>query len=206
MIVPAIITNSQKELDTMIDRVRGRANRIQLDVMDGKFVPNTSLNFDFKLSNGFEYEAHLMIEDPLDWVDRFANKVDIIAIHIEALEDLEKAIDFVKGKGVRLLLALKPETEPNFLSLLSKIDGVLIMTVTPGDYCINKEFNPKPLGKIRKLRSISSNFPIEVDGCMNPETAKLAKEYGANIFVSGSYIFKNNNIDKAIKELRESVS
>ncbi len=206
LIVPAIITNTQDELDAMLEKVRGRAKRVQLDVMDGKFVSNTSLSFDFKLSDGFEYEAHLMVEKPLEWVEKNAGKVDIVTIHVETLQNLEDAIESVKKKGVKLTLAVNPETQLTFLHLLHKIDGILIMTVNPGDYCVKKEFLPEPLEKVRKLRDTYREFPIEVDGCMDPEHARMAKNSGANIFASGSYIFKNNDIGKAIKELEEAVS
>ena len=68
LIVPAIIAKEQSQIDTMLDKVKGRAKRIMIDVMDDLFVPNTSLDFDFKLPTGFEYEANLMIRNPLDWV------------------------------------------------------------------------------------------------------------------------------------------
>jgi ribulose-phosphate 3-epimerase len=182
-IVPAVIAKTQIELDDMLNRVKKKVQRVQLDIMDGKFVPNTSLNFNFKLSTSFEYEAHLMINEPLGWVKENADKVDIVIMHVETLKDIGGAIDYVK----------------------KKIDGLLVMTVEPGSYCIKKEFRPEPLKKIRRLRTIDKVIPIEVDGCMNPKNAKLARDAGANIFASGSYIFKSDNLDMAIKELENAV-
>jgi ribulose-phosphate 3-epimerase len=78
------------------------------------------------------------------------------------------------------------------------------MTVDPGSYCIEKEFRPEPLENIKKIREINSFIPIEVDGCMNPRNVKLAKQAGANIFASGSFIIKSENIDQAIEELKKA--
>ena len=101
-------------------------------------------------------------------------------------------------------MALIPDTQivaiKNFIGF---IDGVLIMTVDPGSYCINKEFNKKTLKKIEQLRGMNKNIQIEDDGCINPKNALLCKKAGANIFASGSYIFKSNNIDIALKELKK---
>jgi ribulose-phosphate 3-epimerase len=202
LVVPAIITDSQKELDQMLIKVIGKVKRVQLDIMDGEFVPNTSLNFDFKLPEGIEYEAHLMIMDPLKWIRDNAYKVDIITTHFETLQDIDSAIKYIKEQGVKINLAIIPKTPIESITpYLKKIDGLLVMTVDPGSYCINKEFNPEPLEKIRELRKVDQSIPIEVDGCMNPENVKLARESGANIFASGSYILKSENIDKALIEL-----
>jgi ribulose-phosphate 3-epimerase len=202
LVVPAIITNSQEELDRMLEVVKGRVKRVQLDIMDGNFVPNNSLLFDFKLPNYFEYEAHLMVEKPLKWVEKNGEKVDVITFHIETLMDVDKAIAYVKKKGKKVNLALIPTTDFDIVEkYLKKIDGILIMTVDPGSYCMNKNFNPQPLKKIEAIREKDKEITIEVDGCMNPQNIKLTERSGANIFASGSYIFKNQNPEKAIKEL-----
>ena len=107
LVVSAIIAKTQTELDGMLGRVRGKIKRVQLDVMDGKFVPNTSLNFDFKLPTGFEYEAHLMVNKPLEWVKKNADKVDIVIMHVETLKDIGAAIDYVENKGVKVNLAAR---------------------------------------------------------------------------------------------------
>ncbi len=205
-IVPAVIAKTQIELDDMLNRVKKKVQRVQLDIMDGEFVPNTSLNFNFKLSTSFEYEAHLMVNEPLEWVKENADKVDIVIMHVETLKDIGGAIDYVKKKGVKVSLALILETKlATIIPYLQKIDGLLVMTVEPGSYCIKKEFRPEPLKKIRRLRTIDKVIPIEVDGCMNPKNAKLARDAGANIFASGSYIFKSDNLNRAIKELENAV-
>lgn len=188
----------------MLDKVRGKAQRIMIDVMDGKFVPNTSLDFDFKLQDGLEYEAHLMVEKPLDWVKENADKANTAILHVETLDNLRSAIDYVENKGLEVTLALKPETKiDEVLPYLGEVQGILIMTVSPGKY--GGKFLSETLEKVKKLRETDDTIPIEVDGGMNPRNARLARESGANIFASGSYIFKSDDIDKALKELKEAI-
>lgn len=205
LIVPAVIAKRQGELDRMLESVRGKVDRIMLDVMDGEFVPNTSLDFDFELPVGFEYEAHLMVMKPLEWVEANAGKMDIAILHEETLDDIVKAINYVKSKGLKVTLALKPETDiETVIPHLHDVHGVLVLTVDPGEY--GGRFLPKALGKIKRLREMDASISIEVDGGMNPVNARLARDYGANIFASGSHIFKSSDIDRAIKELEAAVS
>ena len=204
LIVPAIIAKEQSQIDTMLNKVKGKAERIMIDVMDNQFVPNISLDFDFKLPTGFEYEAHLMVRNPLDWVRENGDKVDIIIIHIETLEDVGEAIEFVKNREIKVSLAMRPETQVDtVLEHIKKIDGVLVMTADPGHYC--EVFLSDTLDKIKKIREIDENIPIEVDGCMDPENVKLASGAGANIFATGSYIFKSEDVDKALEELQDAI-
>lgn len=204
-IVPAIIANSQEELNKMLDLLRGKVKRVQLDFMDGKFVDNTSLDFDFTVSADFEYEAHLMVNDPLDWVEKNGDKVDIAIMQVEALDDIGKAVRQVKDKGLKVALALNPETElDTILPHLNELDHVLIMTVHPGSYCV--EFLPETIEKIKKLREIDEKIPIEVDGCMDQEHVKIARDAGANIFAIGSYIMKSDDPGARINELKDAAS
>lgn len=203
LIVPAIIAKTQKELDSLLNRIKRMVERVQLDVMDGIFVPNTSLQFDLNLPKELTYEAHLMIEKPLDWIEKNSQKINIVIVHIEALNDIESAINFVRAKELSLYLSVRPETPVEIvLPYVDKIDGIQIMTVDPGNYC--DKFLPEPLKKISKIREISSTIPVEVDGCMNPKTIKLARQVGANIFATGSYINKSADAEKALKELQQA--
>jgi len=204
LIVPAVIAKQQSEIDRMLSRVKNKVNRIMVDVMDGEFVPNTSLMFDFKLPAGFEYEAHLMMNEPLEWIKENEGKVDIAIIHVESLEDIKYAIEDAKRMGVRVYLAMRPQTGIDaVLPYLREVDGILEMTADPGTYCT--EFLIDTLDKVKQLREVDKSIPIEVDGCMNPKNAKLAKEAGANLFVSGSHIFKSPNVDVALKELEDAI-
>jgi ribulose-phosphate 3-epimerase len=204
-IVPGVIANNQNELDEMLEAVRGEVDRVMLDVMDGEFVPNKSLDFDFKVPTWFEYEAHLMIKHPLKWIEKNYDKVMIAILHVETLKDIEEAIAFAKERGLKVTLAMNPETKlDTVLPHLNRISSILILTVEPGQY--GAPFVPKTLDKIKRLRKIDKTIPIEVDGAMNPQNIKLAKEAGATIFASGSYVMKSENPKKAIKELEAAVS
>lgn len=205
LIVPAIIANSQDELNKMLDRLRGKAKRIQLDIMDGNFVSNTSLDFDFEVPPDFEYEAHLMTTKPLEWVEKNSIKVDTAILQVETLDDINGAIVFTKAKGLKVMLALNPETKvETVLPYLDKIDGILILTVDPGSYCV--DFFPEPLEKAKTIRNVDDKLPIEIDGCMSPEHVKVARDAGANIFASGSYIVKSTDPGRAIKELENALN
>ncbi len=204
LIVPGIIAKSQGELDEMIGRVKGKAGRIMLDVMDDKFVPNSSLEFDFNVPKGFEYEAHLMVNDQICWIEENAEKVDIVVMQVEALGNIGGAIELARERGLGVTLALNPETKLDvILPYLDQIDAVLILTVNPGSFCV--EFLPETLEKIKRLRDIDKEIPIEVDGCMNPENARVAKDAGATIFASGSFVIKSSDPERAIKDLEEAV-
>ena len=201
-IVPAIITRKQEELDSMLQIVKDHVSRVQLDFMDGKFVPNNSLDFDFKLNQDLFYEAHLMIEDPLTWIKDHANKVDLIIPHFEAVDNLGIVIDDIKNLGKKTAVAINPGTAVDkILDVVDKLDLVLVMTVEPGFY--GSKFLPDMLDKVKELKKF--DIQVEVDGGIAPGHAKLAKGAGADIFVSGSFIFKNKDPVGAIKELKEDV-
>ena len=145
-----------------------------------------------------------MVQNPLDWVKDNGEKVDIVIIHVESVTNVSEAIEFVKKRGIKVSLAMRPETSvATVLKHIKKVDGILVMTADPGHYC--EVFLSDTLDKIKKVRAIDENIPIEVDGCMDPENVKLASSAGANVFATGSYIFKSDNVDKSIKELQDAI-
>lgn len=205
LIIPAIIAKTQSKLDEILDKIVGKFSRVMLDFMDGEFVPNKSLDFDFKLFSGFEYEAHLMVRKPLDWIRRIEDKVDVAILHMETLQDIEAEIDYVKNRGLKVTLAINPETKVECVfPYLDEVYCILVMTVVPGKY--GGEFLQETLEKVKTLREIDGEIQIEVDGGMNPKNARLAKIFGANVFASGSYLLQSENIDEAIRRMRESIS
>lgn len=205
-IVPAIIVNSQKELEESLKKIIDLVEIIQLDVMDGKFVPNESLNFDFKLPKTDRlFEAHLMIKDPIKWIEKNHKKVDTILIHFESCDDISRAIEFARNKNKRVGVVLNPETPIDAIKdILDKVDQVLIMTVNPGFY--GSPFLPETVSKISELRKLKPEFDIEVDGGITDKTIEIVNKAGANMFVSGSYIMKSANAKNAIENLRKIVS
>jgi len=205
IIVPAVIAKSQGELEGILDKIGEHAGLIQLDIMDGKFVPNQSLHFDFRLPNGKHvYEAHLMVDDPDSWIESFGKKVDTVIVHFESPSFSSQTIRSIKALGKKAALALNPETDiEKVADYLEDLDQVLIMTVHPGFY--GSPFLPDVMGKIAKLRRMKPDMDIEVDGGIAPETIGRVNEAGANLFVSGSYLVKSDNLQDRINALYQMI-
>jgi ribulose-phosphate 3-epimerase len=202
--LPAIIAGDQGQLDERLDRVTGFAGHIMLDVMDGGFVPSRSLDFDYKLPKGPRYQAHLMVEDPLRRISRLVGKAETAIIHVEAVEDIPEAIKVTGDHGLGTFLAINPDTPVDAVAPhLSKLDGVLVMTVQPGRY--GSRFLPRCLRKVEALRAMDGELVIEADGGMNPETAAMAVERGADVVAAGSYIVASDTPMKAYTRLVEAV-
>ena len=202
-VIPAIIAKNQEELDLGIKKVQNFSKIIQLDFMDGVFVPNHSIDFDFKIPkiNCF-FEAHLMLKNPLDWIVKNFSKVDMILTHYEALSNPQMVIDFVRNEGKKIGFVLNPETSVDELfDYLDQLDQILIMTVNPGFY--GSPFLPEIVNKISELREIAPKLDIEVDGGITDKTIDIVDEAGANMFVSGSYILKSKNIKQAFDRLNK---
>lgn len=201
-VIPAIIAGNQRELSGILERVGTSADTVQLDVMDGRFVPSTSLDFDFILPpKKLGYEAHLMVEDPLDWIKRNFIKVDTILAPIESCQNPLEVIGLARDKNKRVGFALNPKTPVNEVTAyLDELDQVLVMTVKPGFY--GSPFLPETLSKVKEIRALKKDLDIEVDGGITPDTIRQALEAGANMFVSGSYVVKSGDPGEAIDELR----
>lgn len=203
-IFPSIMGNSQKEIDYFFKKLNGVAKTIHLDVADGKFVPNKSLWFDFKLSSRFRYNAHLMIENPQKWIEKYGNKVDLCIVHEEAVKDMGMFISWMKKNKKKVGLALKPETKISSIKkYLDAIDFVLILTVNPGFY--GGKYLKYPLQKIPVIKRINPKIKVIVDGGMHPTTIKDAVNAGADFVVSGSFTTKSDNPKKSLKLLREAM-
>lgn len=202
IIVPSIIAEDQQQLDNILDILKHHPGWAQLDVMDGVFVENHSLDFDFELPcASLRFEAQLMVTDPRAWVARHGEKVDRILLHYESLPDPEDFIREIKKRGKEAGLALNPDTRPEDIrSLLPSVSQVLVMTVEPGSY--GADFLPEMLDKVKKLRSWNDRIDIEVDGGINPATIRQADKAGANLFVSGSYLVKSGEFRERYHHLQ----
>jgi len=207
LVIPSIIAKSQKELDKRIRKLNNLVKYIQLDLMDGKFVRNKSLNFNFKVPSKFDCEAHLMIESPKNWIIKNANKINTIIFHIESCKSKKEVlnlINFIKSKKKKVGIAINPKTEINRIEdYIKLIDVVLIMTVSPGKY--GSKFLPKCLEKVKYLRKKYHKLNIEVDGGINNKTIHIPLKSGANKFVVGSYLQKSKNFEKNFKELKQLI-
>ena len=205
MIIPAIIAKNQDELDDRLSKVIDYVDIVQLDFMDNDFVPNSSLFFDFQIPDKkVEYEAHLMVSKPENWIEKHIEKVDTILVHYESQYDIKNIIQTVKEKEKRIGFVLNPETSIDQIShILDDIDQVLIMTVNPGFY--GSPFLPETMEKISDLRKLKTSLDIEVDGGITDKTIQEPYLAGANLFVSGSYIVKSENVEKSIQTLENLI-
>jgi ribulose-phosphate 3-epimerase len=205
-IIPAIIAENQNDLETKLNKVTGLVNIVQLDFMDNKFVPNSSLWFDYNLpSVDIIFEAHLMIKHPLSWIEKNLDKIDIFLVHYESSDDISSVINLVRDANRSIGLVINPGTSiKEIVPYLDRIDQVLVMTVNPGFY--GSPFLPETLRKIRWLASKYPDLDLEVDGGITAETISEAFQAGANKFVSGSFIIKSADPQGAINSLKQSIN
>ena len=212
-ISPSILSADFSKLGSQIqDLEKAEADLIHIDVMDGHFVPNITIGPEvigkLRKHTSLPFDVHLMISPVHDFIKNFAEAgADIITIHPEATNDLVSSIKKIKSYDKKAGVSLNPETSVDkVLSILSVIDLVLIMSVNPGFG--GQKFMKETLEKVKILRTEIDTkklkTQIEIDGGINFENAKMAKEAGVDILVSGTTIFKENegNLKKNIQMLR----
>lgn len=186
---------------------------LHFDVMDGKFVPNTSFSLkDLELiskNTKLYLDVHLMIENPeVYFNDYVINGADLVTIHYEATNDLTSLIKMIKNTGVKVGVSIKPKTDAEVLfPYLKDLDLVLVMSVEPGFG--GQSFLSSALDKISKLRKEiddnNYNCLIEVDGGINKDTGELCKKAGVDVLVAGSYLFGKEDILDRIEDLKKSI-
>lgn len=213
IIAPSVLSMDYTQMLNQLKAIEeSQAKWIHFDVMDGHFVPNLSFGPDilkqFKKSTNLFLDVHLMVSDPVYFSEVFTKAgADSIVFHTEALDNdltrIEALLDSIHEKGIMAGFSVNPATpiEP-FLDLLDKTDLVLIMSVNPGYG--GQSFIPETLQKVKVLQQArqikNPNCRIQIDGGINCETAKQAKEAGVDTLVAGSYVFK-----KDIKEAVDSL-
>ena len=214
-ISPSILSADFSKLgEEIIALEKAGADYIHIDVMDGHFVPNITIGPEvikrLRPITKLTFDVHLMISPVNNFVKDFAEAgADIITFHPEATEDLLKTVKLIKSFGKKVGVSLKPGSPINLVeNYLDQIDLILIMSVNPGFG--GQKFMPEVLEKMKILKDIiyekKLNIDIEIDGGINFNNSKKAKDYGANILVSGSTIFKENNgnLKKNIELLRSN--
>jgi ribulose-phosphate 3-epimerase len=215
-IAPSILSADFTRLGEQVKAVEAAGvDRIQIDVMDGRFVPNITFGAlaveSLRPLTNLILEAHLMVQPPEDFIERFALAgADTIIIHQEATPHLHRAIQEIRGLGKKAGVALNPSTPSAALSeVLDSVQLVLVMTVNPGFG--GQQFIPQTLAKIRQVRQEISrrnlNIEVEVDGGIYLETAPLVVEAGADVLVAGSAVFDpSDGVAVSIRKLLASAS
>ena len=214
-IAPSILASDFSDLRTQIRLAeKGKADMLHLDVMDGHFVPNITFGPQFVAAirslSKLPLDVHLMIDHPDRFVQDFRRAgADLITVHQEACRDLQRCIAQIKEEGAQAGVALNPATPVRGLEdVIEEIDLLLIMSVNPGFG--GQSFLPASVQKLRQARELIAKsgrtILLEVDGGIDPTTAPLAAEAGADVLVAGTSIFHQPDIPAAVERLRASAT
>ena len=203
-IAPSMLGADFGEMRKAAELVAPESGYLHMDVMDGHFVPNLTMGSDLvkSLKGIGPLDVHLMITDPCDFINDFADAgAEIISVHIEA-NNPKEALELIKKKGIKAGIALNPSTpEETIDSVIDYADMILVMSVEPG-YC-GQSFHE---GTIERVRNYKKKYPskiIEVDGGVSTQNSKQLIEAGADILVAGSAVFNSDNPIDIIKIMKQ---
>ncbi len=207
-IAPSILSANLSKINDEIKDVEKYADLIHVDIMDGIFVPHTTVDSNFvkTIKTKVPLDVHLMVHEPSDsyikgFIDAGAYS---ITIHEEACKDPAKQLNFIRKNKTMAAISIKPKTPLDKIKqYLGMVDMVLIMTVEPG--WAGQKFIESTMEKLRELRKLKPKLDIEVDGGINPYTTRAALDAGANVFVAGTSIFGKKDRVAAIKEILNSL-
>ncbi len=206
MIVPALLSNDKEKMQAMLDTCADFTQLVQIDIMDGKFVPSKSINRKElgELKTTLDNELHLMVENPFLWLPtacKLGSKR--LIFHLEAKTDHKKLIKEIKKHNMAAGIALNPQTKIEELeNLIDRIDLVLFMSVNPGFY--GAPFIPDVLSKIRKFKKTWPNKKTGIDGGVKEKNFSKIKNAGLDYICIGSAILKKDNSKKAFLKFNSS--
>ena len=207
----SILSADMLHLEQEVRRIeKSGIEMLHFDVMDGVFVDNISYGLPILAAirsiTDLTLDVHLMITDPLRYAERFVRAgADIVSFHIESTSDTRSTIDAIRSAGAKPAVAIKPATPADVLyPYLDSIDMALVMTVEPGFG--GQSFIHSTMDKVKLLRERAPQLDIQVDGGINAETAAIARSAGANNLVSGSYLFKADDLRIAANLVRADKS
>ena len=208
-VLSADMLNLKSEISKITD---AGVDMLHFDVMDGVFVPNITYGLpvleQVRKATDITLDVHLMITDPIKYVGRFAQcGADIISFHIESKSNTLETVKAIKSAGAKAAIAIKPNTQiENVYEYLPYLDMVLVMTVEPGFGGQGFIYDTvKKISAVKnKIVSLGLHTDIQVDGGINDETAEIVKSAGANVLVSGSWLFKSENMSESVEKLRKA--
>lgn len=214
-ICPSILNADRSNIGSEIDRIAKESDLLHLDIMDGVFVPNTTFSLEesekIVSESPIPVDAHLMIRNPENEIQKFMDfGCSSITFHLEATDKAEKCVNLIKSQEVRAGIALKPQTGfSSILDLIEKIDMLLIMTVEPGFG--GQSFMESMLPKISEARKYLDErhlkkIWLQVDGGISLDTISKAFLAGADTFVAGSAVFRDEDPGSMVDKLRAKIS
>ena len=202
-VVPAILTDDPKALDTMVRQAESFTTYIQFDIMDGQFVPSQSITSEHlaALHMKLSWEVHLMVQRPEDYLESFRKAgAQKVVFHYEATSSPEEVIFQARNLSLEVGLAVNPETPVSVIyPLVSKVDSVLFLTVNPGFY--GSPFIPEVLDKAVELRSTQPNLEIGVDGGIKESNIAQIAQIGIDVIYVGSAVFLQPNPGESFRHL-----
>lgn len=212
IIAPSLLSADFTKMGEEVKEIQSVGTKVlHIDIMDGHFVPNLTFGYSMVKAlrpvSDMVYDVHLMITNPLSYIENFAKAgSDIITTHVECDDDADECIDMIHSFGVKAGLSIKPKTAPEALfPYLEKLDHILVMTVEPGFG--GQSMMPECLDKIAVIKAECAkrglNIPVMIDGGVNASNVRTAAQAGADMMVAGNAVFGAKDRAAAFKALTE---
>ncbi len=207
-IIPAILVHTKADLKDKIKKVENLVNTVQIDIADGFFVPNTTIQAaQFRrVKIKPKLEIHLMVKNPIKYIVDYSKiGTHRIIFHYESCKDdkeVQRLIDIIKSKKIKAGISISPQTPASKVKkFLDSVEVIQVMPIYPG--FAGQRFMPSQLAKVRQIRKWNKKVHIQIDGGVHIGTAKACVKAGATRLAAGSYLWKSENIKKAIAELKK---